>query len=136
MLAKHPDKCRFPHGHSRTVEFILEADSLDGHEMVCDFKLVKELIYDFLQTYDHALCMNTDDPEYPRMKEVYGDRVIDFYGTDPTTEVLARALYEHFQARLAERMGQPEGLYELRAEVRLVRVRVSDTSSSWAEYWA
>jgi 6-pyruvoyltetrahydropterin/6-carboxytetrahydropterin synthase len=136
MLAKHPEKCRFPHGHSRTVEFILEADELDGNEMVCDFKLVKALIHEFLETYDHALCMNTDDPEYARMKEVYGERVIEFYSTDPTTEVLARVFYEQFQGRLARWLQQPEGIYALRAEVRLVRVRVSETSSSWAEYWA
>lgn len=42
MLSKHPDKCRFPHGHTRKVEFTLEADALDPNEMVCDFKVVKE----------------------------------------------------------------------------------------------
>jgi 6-pyruvoyltetrahydropterin/6-carboxytetrahydropterin synthase len=31
MLSKHPDKCRFPHGHSRKVEFVIEADELDMH---------------------------------------------------------------------------------------------------------
>ena len=25
MLSKHPDKCQFPHGHTRKVEFVLEA---------------------------------------------------------------------------------------------------------------
>ena len=29
MLTHHPDKCRFPHGHSRKVEIIIEADELD-----------------------------------------------------------------------------------------------------------
>jgi 6-pyruvoyltetrahydropterin/6-carboxytetrahydropterin synthase len=136
MLAKHPEKCRFPHGHSRTVEFILEAETLDDREMVCDFKLIKELMNELLDSYDHALCMNTDDPEFARMKEAYGDRVIEFYSTDPTTEVIARAIYEHCQTRLAERLTQPaDSNYELRPEVRLVRVRVSETSSSWAEYW-
>ena len=26
MLSKHPDKCRFPHGHTRKVEFVIEAE--------------------------------------------------------------------------------------------------------------
>ena len=43
MLSKHPDKCAFPHGHTRRVEFVLDADELDKNEMVCDFKIVKEL---------------------------------------------------------------------------------------------
>ena len=42
MLSKHPDKCQFPHGHTRKVEFVLEADELDRNDMVCDFKIVKE----------------------------------------------------------------------------------------------
>ncbi len=30
MLTHHPDTCRFPHGQSRRVEIILEADDLDA----------------------------------------------------------------------------------------------------------
>lgn len=62
MLSKHPDKCRFPHGHTRKVEFTLEADALDPNEMVCDFKVVKETMEALLDQYDHAMCVNTDDP--------------------------------------------------------------------------
>ena len=135
MLSKHPDKCRFPHGHSRKVEFILEADTLDANEMVCDFKLVKELMQDILEGFDHALCMNTDDPEYARMKEVYGERVIGFAKLDPTTEVLAETIYRHFQRALAERIECHPSVYAVRESVRIVRVRVWETSSSWAEFW-
>ena len=42
MLSKHPDLCKFPHGHSRKVEIVLEADTLDHNEMVCDFKAFKD----------------------------------------------------------------------------------------------
>ena len=78
MLSKHPDKCRFPHGHTRKVEFVLEADGLDRNDMVCDFKVIKDLMNDFLEGYDHALCMNTDDAEYGRMRAANGERVIGF----------------------------------------------------------
>ncbi len=57
MLSKHPEKCRFPHGHTRKVEFVLEAEALDRNDMVCDFKVIKDLMNDFLEGYDHALCM-------------------------------------------------------------------------------
>ena len=58
MLSKHPDLCKFPHGHTRKVEFILESNELDKNEMVCDFKILQEAMADFLSTLDHALCMN------------------------------------------------------------------------------
>ena len=134
MLSKHPDKCRFPHGHTRKVECILSADTLDSNQMVCDFKVVKGLIGDFLETYDHALCMNTDDPQYAHFKQVYGDRVIGFPHLDPTTELLAQTIFEHLRASLADYVAGPPSSYPVRPSVRLETVRVWETSSSWAEY--
>ena len=135
MLSKHPDKCRFPHGHTRKVECILAADSLDANQMVCDFKVVKSLIGDFLEQYDHALCMNTDDPEYAHFKAVYGDRIIGFEHLDPTTEVLAQTVFEHLRDSLGAYIAGAQASYPVRACVRLEKVRVWETSSSWAEYW-
>jgi len=136
MLSKHPDKCRFPHGHTRKVEFVLESDELDANEMVCDFKVVKAAVGDFVDTYDHAMCMNTEDPKYAEMKAAYGERVIGFEQRDPTTEWIAKEIYEHAAARLAIHASEPGHVYALRREVRLVKVRVWETSSSWAEYCA
>ena len=134
MLSKHPDKCRFPHGHTRRVEIILEAEDLDANGMVCDFKIVKAAIGDYLDTFDHALCMNTDDPMYASFKAAYGDRVIGFTHTEPTTEVLAKAFFEACAEGLAKYAASSGKRYEMRKAVTLVRVRVWETSSSWAEY--
>ena len=38
MLSKHPGLCRFPHGHSRRVDVVLGAETLDSSGMVCDFR--------------------------------------------------------------------------------------------------
>jgi len=134
MLSKHPDKCRFPHGHSRRVEFVLEADTLDQNDMVCDFTIVKEAMANFLDQYDHAICVNTDDPKYADLKATYGDRVVGFTKTDPTTEVIAKTVYESFRDRLAEYIAKPNPRYPLRDSLKIVSVRVWETSSSWAEY--
>ena len=134
MLSKHPDKCRFPHGHTRRVEIILEAEDLDANGMVCDFKIVKTAIGDYLETFDHALCMNTDDPMYDTLKAAYGDRVIGFANTEPTTEVLAKTFFEACEAGLSEYASRETRRYLLRSTVRLVRVRVWETTTSWAEY--
>lgn len=134
MLSKHPDRCRFPHGHTRTVEIVLEAVELDDNEMVCDFKLLKDAMAEYLDNLDHSMCMNTEDPKYDDFKAIYGDRIIDFDGMDPTSEVMACTIHEACKARLAERLGVAEQEYTLRADVRIVSVRVWETSSSWAEY--
>ena len=134
MLSKHPDKCRFPHGHTRRVEFVLEADALDQHEMVCDFKIIKDALGDWLDGFDHAMCMNTADPAYQDFKQRYGERVIGFENQDPTTEVMARTIFDHASAALADYAARGDSRYPLAKGVRLVRVRVWETTSSWAEY--
>ena len=135
MLSKHPDKCRFPHGHSRLVEFVLESDTLDANDMVCDFKVIKEAMETFLDQYDHAMCVSTDDPRYADLEAAYGERIIAFEGADPTTEVLAKRIHDHFKARLTEYASEAGyGAYPVRPNLRVVKVRVSETSSTWAEY--
>lgn len=135
LLSKHPDKCRFPHGHTRKVELVFEADTLDEREMVFDFKLIGRMIGDFLETYDHALCMNTEDPKFAFFKEAYGDRIIGFDGEDPTTEVMARTIFEHAQSALQQHVHSQDSEYPVRPEVKINRIRVWETTSSWAEYY-
>jgi 6-pyruvoyltetrahydropterin/6-carboxytetrahydropterin synthase len=136
MLSKHPDKCQFPHGHTRKVEIVMESSELDENQMVCDFKIIKTALGDWLDQFDHALCMNTADPAYGEFKARYGDRVIGFENQDPTTELMAKTFFDHAVKALADYAGSPHARYPLRPTVRLVSVRVWETSSSWAEYSA
>lgn len=134
MLSKHPDKCRFPHGHTRKVECVLEAPDLDEREMVCDFKVLKLILADYLAQFDHALCMNTDDPAFEEMKARYGERVIGYESEDPTTEVLARDIFRHLSSALRDYRQEGSGEHPLRDSVSVTCVKVWETSSSWAEY--
>jgi 6-pyruvoyltetrahydropterin/6-carboxytetrahydropterin synthase len=135
LLSKHPEKCRFPHGHSRKVEVVLAADALDAGDMVCDFQTVKVALTAFLETWDHALCLNTSDPNFAFYRKTYGDRIIPFAQTDPTSEVMARTVFAELKRRLAELAGSPGGRAMVPPGVRVERVRVTETSTSWAEYF-
>jgi 6-pyruvoyltetrahydropterin/6-carboxytetrahydropterin synthase len=134
MLSKHPDLCKFPHGHSRKVEFILEAAALDRNEMVCDFKVLKDAVGEYLQSFDHSLCVNTRDPNFPQLQAAYGKQIIAFDAQDPTTEVIAKTIFDEAKKRLAAYAANVQSKYPLGQNVRLIRVRVWETSSSWAEY--
>ena len=131
ILSKHRGNCRFPHGHSRRIEVVLASDSLDPHDMVCDFKAVKQALQAFLDTWDHALALNTDDPNFAFYQEKHGARIIPFVHTDPTSEVMARTVFDEISRALTA--GRPGDL-AIPAGVRVERVRVTETSSSWAEY--
>jgi 6-pyruvoyltetrahydropterin/6-carboxytetrahydropterin synthase len=134
LLTKHPGKCRFPHGHSRRVEVVLAAEQLDGRDMVCDFKVVKLALEQFLAGWDHALALNTADPQYAYFAKTYGERVVPFPGTDPTTERMAQVVFEEMQRRLDAAVADARASFPVSAGVRVERVRVTETSSSWAEY--
>ena len=133
ILSKHPGKCRYPHGHSRRVEVVVTADTLDANDMVCDFRVLKEALREFLDSWDHALCLNTQDPEFAFYQRTYGARIIPFGGRDPTSEVMAQTIFHELKQRLA---GVVVAEQRDPATVRVERVRVGETSSSWAEYYA
>jgi len=135
-LSKHPERCRFPHGHRLRVEIVLRGESLDTNDMVCDYKALKILVLDLVERLDHALAINADDPHREALESMSG-RLVAFEGTDPTSEALARDLFDAIAARLAEsrRVVSPTGTeYTIPEGVELERVRVWETASSWAEY--
>ena len=138
MLSKHPGRCRYPHGHSRRVDIVVSSEHLDGNDMVCDFKAIKLAVGDLLDRFDHAMALNAGDPFAKELIEGgMASRVIAFDGEDPTTEVMARRIFEEVTAAIAEGrvLADPDG-HEFRFPdgLTLERVRLTETSSSWAEF--
>jgi 6-pyruvoyltetrahydropterin/6-carboxytetrahydropterin synthase len=134
MLSKSPDACKYPHGHTRKLELLVESDELDQNDMVCDFSLLKIALKDLVSSLDHAMCINTSDPMYKTFKEAYGDRVIGFEKTDPTAEVMAKIIFDKVEDSLKEYVSNKDKPYPLARNVKLVRVRLWETSTGWAEY--
>ena len=135
-LSKHPEKCRFPHGHSLRIEVVARGRELNDQDMVCDYKALKMIVTDVVERLDHAMALNSSDPQLEGLAAI-GDRVLLFDDCDPTTEVLARWIFEQIGERLAagETIQTPTGKnYEIPADLELERVRVWETSSSWGEY--
>ena len=135
-LSKHPEKCRFPHGHTRMVEVVLCADSLDDNDMVCDYKALKTVVERELERFDHAMLLAATDPHRERFAP-FSERVVLLEEGDPTTEVLARHLFRRIATafRPGMEVTAPGGaLYRVPASVRLERVRVWETPSTWGEY--
>jgi 6-pyruvoyltetrahydropterin/6-carboxytetrahydropterin synthase len=135
-LSKHPEKCRFPHGHSLRIEVVARGRELDDNDMVCDYKALKMLVKDLVGRLDHAMAVNSADPKREALDQL-GERLLVFVDEDPTTEVVARWLYDEIAARLqpGQVVESPGGTaYRIPAGLELERVRVWETSTSWAEY--
>lgn len=139
MLSKHPGNCRYPHGHTRRVEVVVAAETLDAGDMVCDFAALRVVVQEVVGRFDHSLAVNSQDPDLRALKGSgrLGERLIVFPGQDPTTEAMAKFIYDHVAARLSadrEVIGPTGTVYRLPPGLVLERVRVGETPSSWAEY--
>jgi len=136
MLFKHPEKCRYPHGHSRRVEVVVASAELDANDMACDFAALKMAINSFVDRFDHSLAVNSQDPIVEKLSNM-AERLVVFKDQDPTTEVLAKFIFDHLVGQISSGrdftgpMGQT---YRLPRSLLVERVRVGETSSSWAEY--
>ena len=135
-LSKHPEKCRFPHGHSLRIEVVARGRELDDHDMVCDYKALKMIVVEVVDRLDHAMALNSSGPQLEGLAAI-GERVLLFDDCDPTTEVLSRWIFEQMAERLVAdgTVQTPSGtVYKIPEGLELERVRVWETSTSWGEY--
>ena len=134
MLSKHPERCKYPHGHTRTVEVVVSGESLDENGMLVDFKALKLALNDYIERYDHSMAVNSQDPLLPALRSMYPeDAVLIFEDQEPTTEVIAKDIFDFVDDVLKSGFQQDNYTIEPN-RVRLERVRVWETPSSWAEY--
>ena len=138
MLSKHPEACRFPHGHTRRIEIVVSSERLDANDMVVDFKALKLALEAFIDRFDHSMALNSTDPLRDDMERVYPGSTVVFDEIDPTTEVMAKHIFDFVAEVLSTGFeGQSGSGAKYRIEgsaVRLERVRVGETPNSWAEY--
>jgi len=138
MLSKHPEGCRFPHGHTRRIEVVVSTETLDAMDMVVDFQALKLAIGDYIERYDHAMALNSNDPLLAEILRVHPASAIVFEDTDPTTEAIAKDLYDYVANVLREGYeGVSAKGFSYRifpGQVHLDRIRVWETPTSWAEY--
>ena len=98
--------CSALHGHNWTVQVFIRAKQLDGIGIAADFTVIKRELTAILADYDHK----------------YLNELPDFQGVNPTSENIARILFE----RLDRAVRIPG--------VTLDRVRVCESPTSGATY--
>lgn len=123
------------HGHSFICEVFLEAEELNEDGMVLDFGELKALIGNYIDSFDHRLALPKELAEdYSFPSEKVAPLVFDF---NPTAEELAREFYFHIRTILTMNLREPDdkaqtGFKPMR--VRLMKVRLHETATGWAEY--
>lgn len=123
------DRCkRSIHGHSYKVELLLKASKLDHGQMVYDFGLLKGVIKDLYDAFDHAICFwQHDDTEYIQACKTFSARWVAL-PVSPSAEQFSRIFFYLAQQVLASTITQNgEG------DVEVYSVIVHETETGYAQ---
>lgn len=123
------DRCkRSIHGHSYKVELLLKASKLDHGQMVYDFGLLKGVIKDLIDSFDHAICFwEKDDPAYIQACKTFSARWISL-PVSPSAEQFSRVFFYLAKQVLASTETQNgEG------DVEIYSVIVHETDTGYAQ---
>ena len=123
------DRCkRSIHGHSYKVELLLKASKLDHGQMVYDFGLLKGVIKELIDSFDHAICFwQKDDPAYIDACKTYSARWISL-PVSPSAEQFSRIFFYLAQQVLNSTITQNgEG------DVEVYSVIVHETETGYAQ---
>lgn len=120
----HDGHCAQVHGHNWTILFTFGAKDRDENGFVVDFGKLKSL-KKYVNSFDHALVLNRDDPEVWRFSELEGHGLVKLKLVDDgSCEGLAR----HF-AELANRLLLPNT-----RDARCLEVTVHEDHKNSATY--
>jgi len=121
------------HGHSYTVEVYAEDKGLDKDDMVVDFAVFKPLKKWVMDNWDHGLLLHVHKRSaYTPLIDagvLHRERV-HFYAHSPTAEFMAKWLH---QVAVDLMRGQLGPDYD-KCTWRIVKVRIHETATGWAEY--
>ncbi|ALH95993.1 6-pyruvoyl trahydropterin synthase family protein [Acinetobacter equi] len=123
------DRCkRSIHGHSYKVELLLKASKLDHGQMVYDFGLLKGVIKDLFDAFDHAICFwQNDSQDYIEACQKFSARWVSL-PVSPSAEQFSRIFFYLAQQVLASTETQNgEG------DVEVYSVIVHETDTGYAQ---
>ena len=106
-LSGYQGNCAQMHGHNWIIEVFVKCRELNDIGIGIDFREIRQAIKNIIDDLDHS-CLN----EHPEFKD-----------TNPSSENIARFLYR----RLGEKINS--------ANVKVSKVKVSETRSAGAYYW-
>ena len=123
------DRCkRSIHGHSYKVELLLKASKLDHGQMVYDFGLLKGVIKELFDSFDHAICFwQKDDAAYIDACKTFSARLISL-PVSPSAEQFSRIFFY-----LAQQVLRSTTTQNGEGDVQVYSVIVHETDTGYAQ---
>ena len=123
------DRCkRSIHGHSYKVELLLKASKLDHGQMVYDFGLLKGVIKELFDSFDHAICFwQKDDAAYIDACKTFSARWISL-PVSPSAEQFSRIFFF-----IAQQVLNSTSTLNGEGDVEVYSVIVHETDTGYAQ---
>ena len=123
------DRCkRSIHGHSYKVELLLKASKPDHGQMVYDFGLLKGMIKDIFDSFDHAICFwQHDDAAYIEACKTFSARWVAL-PVSPSAEQFSRIFFF-----LAQEIMKSTVTQNGEGDVEVYSVIVHETDTCYAQ---
>ncbi len=121
----NPYKCENIHGHTFIVEFTFKADEIGKKGMVVDTEIIKKIVSDIIEKFDHSLIIHKDDPLRSKIEKIFDKYKILVLDVMPTAEGIAFALYQKIKSKME---------YSHINKAKIIKVKVKMTPSIWSEY--
>jgi len=116
------------HGHSYTIEVLLESNYLDNGQMVYDFGLMKLAIKELIDSFDHSITLwSGDDKGYLESMKNYSNRWIQL-PVSPSAEQFSRVIY-----LIVERILELTVMQNNERNITLNSIIIHETQTGYAQ---
>jgi len=132
--------CQELHGHSYFLELFITSKNLNQDGMVIDFKYVKDILNDYINSWDHCLVMSNRWPkEYLDILQKYNKR-LKIVNYNPTAENMAKDIYKTTNNLLTRalidensKLLKPGEGYT--PDISISKVRLHETTTGYVDYY-
>ncbi len=132
----HNEFCSTPHGHNQKIEIVFNAENLDQSDIACDYVAIETALKKYINSMDHAILINSDSKHSVYFKTNF-KRVIIFDKQDPTSETVAKMVYNHVADILKNGLdvtSETGTQYTISKNIKVDYVKVWETEHLWASY--
>lgn len=114
------------HGHTYKINVFLKSTELNAAGMVVDFTEIKELLNDFIDSFDHGLMIYANDKDLLDFGRMLTKRYV-VLPYNPTAELMALHFFDQI-----DRILEKAGMCNRKSPGLLSRIDVYETETSFA----